>query len=629
VTDLGLRMACLLVLICLLLLFQPAYAVEANWTVVQGPFADLQEIVFDGNQYLAIGDGNILASSDGASWTLVYSHDKALNGITWNGSIFVAVGSGILTSTDGINWTECFSDNMYLYGVAWGDNQFVAVGESGKIFASKDGANWISQQSGCSDDLSHITFGQGKFVAVGPESILCSPDGDNWTKQDAPITLSRVRWLNGRFFAAGNGLLTSSDGGTWKQDSRFDSYLKDIAWNGAHYIAVGTAGSVYTSRDGVAWNKENAGIAEPLSSLTWGRDQLVAVGEGIVLTSPDGSAWKSCVSESVAPLFTVAWSDGQFMALGERAYSSPNGLEWALADWYWGNNRPIRGCARGQDRWVAVGWSDYDFNGYIYTFDGNTLLETGTTVPNLPFLEDVIWTDKSFVAIGYGDAVYLSSDGLNWREQKTPVLGRLLSIAQGNEQLIAVGEGGIIATSPDGITWSEVNSGATEHLTGVIWGDNQYVAVGEKGIILTSPDGVTWTKQDSGTDSFLCSVARGNELFVAVGSQGVILISADGKNWYTSSSGVKFKLHDITWSQNTFIVSGDFGSVLYAAEETLAKSLPERIPEEEPVNQDNPAETQVPWSKNSLLFFSCCVGALAILVIGILMAAHKNAKTNR
>jgi hypothetical protein len=123
----------------LLLFFQPAYAVESNWTVVQGPFSDLQEIVFDGNQYLAIGDNNILASSDGAGWTLVFSHDKVLNGITWNGSIFVAVGSGILTSTDGINWTECFSDNMWLYGVVWGDNQFVTVGESGKYTLPRTG----------------------------------------------------------------------------------------------------------------------------------------------------------------------------------------------------------------------------------------------------------------------------------------------------------------------------------------------------------------------------------------------------------------------------------------------------------------------------------------------------------
>ena len=202
-----------------------------------------------------------------------------------------------------------------------------------------------------------------------------------------------------------------------------------------------------------------------LSSLTWGEISWWLLGKG--RSPPDGSAWKSCVRIS-RPLFTVAWRMDSSWRWGEGVFVP---MDWN-GHWqtgHWGNNRPIRGCARGQDRWVAVGWSDYDFNGYIYTFDGNTLLETGTTVPNLPFLEDVIWTDKSFVAIGYGDAVYLSSDGLNWREQKTPVLGRLLSIAQGNEQLIAVGEGGIIATSPDGITWSEVNSGATEHLTGVIW----------------------------------------------------------------------------------------------------------------------------------------------------------------
>ena len=70
-----------------------------------------------GGQYAVVGnEGTILTSPDGITWTSQSSGTTGnLNGITWNGNQFAAVGSliafefaesTILTSPDGIIWTS-------------------------------------------------------------------------------------------------------------------------------------------------------------------------------------------------------------------------------------------------------------------------------------------------------------------------------------------------------------------------------------------------------------------------------------------------------------------------------------------------------------------------------------------
>lgn len=616
--HLNFRATLILVLLCFLLPFKPVCAVESVWSMAHGPFFHLQEVIYGDNRYLAVGDCGILFSDDGNSWDFILSYDEGLNSIAWNGNMYVAVGSRILTSPDGINWTEGFFDDNRFTGVAWGNGQFVVVSYSGTIYTSTDGENWIKQQSGATDTLLHVEYGQGEFVAVGYGIILTSPDGHTWTEKETSLVLSSVRWLNGRYFAVGKGLLTSTDGKTWQQrDSQFDSYLNDIVWNGSQYIAVGSDGSIFVSTDSIVWTK-NPDIWAPLSSLTWGQDQFVAVGRGTILTSPNGSNWQVILSELDKPLYSVAWGDNQFIALGETVYSSSNGLNWTEVDWHWDSSRPLRGVAWGLDRWVAAGWSDYEYTGYIYTSDGDKLLETGIAVSDLPFIEDVIWASDKFIAIGYGEGVYVSSDGLSWTEQKIGATCRLLSIVEGNNLLVAIGESGAIVTSTDGITWSKMDSGTGERLNKVTWGGNQYVAVGDKGTILSSPDGVNWTAQDSGTDVFLNSVAWGNGAFVIVGSQGTILVSADGKNWYASPSGVKFWLNDVAWNQNSFVVGGEYGSLLYAPADKLAELIPAPNPGDVPRNQANP---HLP------IIFG--VGAMVLIAAAcILIVANKKSKGN-
>lgn len=616
-----------LILFCLLPL-QPISAIESDWTVVLGPHPRLSKVVYGNNIYVAIGDGSMLTSEDGRNWSLEHFPGYNISGITWTGEQFMAIGPHVvLTSADGRDWTEKNPGiEQVTTDVAWGNGRFVAVGRT--AYTSQDGENWTGHRIGTDEQLLHVDWGNNIFVAVaGRYDIVTSPDGENWTEDESPIVLRMVRWLNDRFFAVGNGILTSSDGLNWQLlDWQFDSQLIDIVWDGSKYIAVGTAGNVYTSPDGTTWTKENSGTTGPLTSVALGQNQLVAVGWGETFTSPDGKTWEAGMSGTYELLCSAIWENGQFYALGDTTYSSPDGRHWLQEDWPGGIPWPLRAAAWGRDRWVAVGWYE-DNSGFIYTFDGKEW-QNFEASSHLPQIADVIWVDDEFIAISKN--VFTSPDGLDWTEQETGVHGAiLLSIVEGGDRSVAVGMNGKIATSPNGITWAVENSGTGENLRGIAWDDNLYVAVGDNGIILSSPDGTNWTKRESGTDNPLSSVAWGDGIFVATGGQGTILVSANGIDWHVSPSGVSYWLSDVAWGEEGFIVSGEYGLVLYATTVTLAASIPP--PAEEPDDEPDPVQNPEEQPDSSLSTPWLILSGLAalLLVVGSIVIIRAKAKTSR
>jgi len=78
----------------------------------------------------------------------------------------VGAGGTILTSTDGTTWTLQTSGTP-LNGVTYGGGKFAAVGNSGTILTSTDGTTWTAQTSGTTNQLNGVTYGNGRFVAVG------------------------------------------------------------------------------------------------------------------------------------------------------------------------------------------------------------------------------------------------------------------------------------------------------------------------------------------------------------------------------------------------------------------------------------------------------------------------------
>ncbi len=156
-----------------------------NWTAQ--PFAvpggRLNSIVHNGSQYVAVGKAwgapLLLTSTNGIDWTnrsSSVSGGVELNDIIWTGTKYVAVGFGITaTSLDGINWSANTNISWGPGGVTWSGNRLMAAGLGG-IYSSADGLNWIKTYDS-PYMLRSITWSGFQYISVGFISpvIMISP----------------------------------------------------------------------------------------------------------------------------------------------------------------------------------------------------------------------------------------------------------------------------------------------------------------------------------------------------------------------------------------------------------------------------------------------------------------------
>jgi len=288
----------------------------------------LNTVAWNGAQYVFVGGGVIVTSSDLVSWTLhlTPSSDQGLNSIAWSGSAFVAVGSEpsyggardvLLHSTDGVDWTATHVADQcpaplpgttpppctYKAGlskVIWAGSQFVAVGRE-------------------------VVPGVGTFAL-----ILTSPDGRIWTQQakntlpvGADIDLvgvygmgmTSVAWSGNLFTAVGRasdgsaGLWTSTDARNWSMGTLpplAQFTLRDVAWGLGRFVAVGWGGTLppvairssatVSSSDGTNWQLNTGSL--PLSALNAigvGPTRYVIASTTDWATSLDGRQWPAPV----------------------------------------------------------------------------------------------------------------------------------------------------------------------------------------------------------------------------------------------------------------------------------------------------------------------------------------------
>ena len=204
----------------------------ANWTSQtsgSGAYAILSSVTYGNGMFVAVGGDHILTSPDGANWTSQTSGLGAyamLSSVTYGNGAFVAVGYDqtfvadsydwttnhiVLKSTDGVSWMTVQSGTTdYLKGVAFGNGIFVAVGtpyDGGySVHTSPDGTAWQVVTSGEGYQFDGVAYGDGSFVAFGQDgAILTSHDGENWTLRDAIGSINQVTFGNSTFVAVGPG----------------------------------------------------------------------------------------------------------------------------------------------------------------------------------------------------------------------------------------------------------------------------------------------------------------------------------------------------------------------------------------------------------------------------------------
>lgn len=255
-----------------------------NWTVYNT--VDLEGssngvVTFGNGLFVAPSMGDwtrlVTTSPDGVNWT---AHPNALppswppggvvQDIIYGGGQYVAVGEGgaIATSPDGVNWTARTSGVTTDFAeVAYGNGLYVAVGEwfafpTHPVAVSPDGINWtaVPAASVFNETWSRIAFGGGRFVArsfLGETKFMYSTDGVNWTLS----TIDEVSWSNGQ----------------------------PIVYAEGRFVAVGGDGSggfkVYASDDGSAWSVLVPSVPYGDAAIEMG----MAYGNGVFVTVEDGT----------------------------------------------------------------------------------------------------------------------------------------------------------------------------------------------------------------------------------------------------------------------------------------------------------------------------------------------------
>lgn len=273
----------------------------------------LEGLVYNGNQWIAVGIdststnvGAIFTSTDTINWTqqsvpTTPTSVSDLYDAAWDGSKWVVVGSGdaftkgvILTSNSaGTAWTQqTVPDHVkFLQGIAWNGSLFVASGwddvdSSTVILTSPDGVTWTRQTVPSNIKLqSDVVWNGSLWVSAGRDmtysnaAIITSPDGITWTEQSTGIG-TETYWFYG------------------------------LAWNGREWIAVGEGdaslsepkGQIYTSPDAITWTKRNipsGSSANVFFSAKWNGERWIVVGSeaeipklyGYIFTSSDGVNW--------------------------------------------------------------------------------------------------------------------------------------------------------------------------------------------------------------------------------------------------------------------------------------------------------------------------------------------------
>jgi hypothetical protein len=290
--------------------------------------------------------------------------------------------------------------------------------------------------------------------------------------------------------------------------------LSVVTYGNKLFVAVGLAGTMVTSTNGVTWAKRSSGTTEPIYGVIYGGNQFVAVGgNGLVATSPNGINWTTRRSGTGVATYTVAYGGGRYVAVGDVILTSTDGITW--------NSRNVPKVST--------------LAGPLKNAGGPSIL-----IPpdDLRFhsLSGITYVDNQFLAVGamqdifsgtYYPKIMTSVDGVTWIARTAPGDNFALNDGTfGNGEFVTVGLSGAVVSSANGINWSEQARPTTGNLNSVTFAEGLFVTVGDNGKIFSSVNGSTWKARTSPTTQTIYEVTFGNGTFVAVGDGGTIIQSA-------------------------------------------------------------------------------------------------------
>ena len=251
--------------------------------------------------------------------------------------------------------------------------------------------------------------------------------------------------------------------------------------------------------------------------------------------------------------------------------SEPPGLSWRFVDVPVSSTESLNDVTYSGEAYVAVG-----NNGVVVrSIDGESWEKVES--PAELRLYSVHWFDSMFIAVGEGEFIMTSPDGLDWtvRRQGHPARTICDVVSTGERYLAVGGHFNQLAqllpdarTSDDAVEWQHVDLDFDGWLGDVIWTGLRFVAVGgedyDRFTIWTSEDGQQWSKVYATSGfHFYESICQSDKLIVACGGIGQkVLISTDGIYWMPQPQSHLSGVWDVEWTGELFVAVGNSGGII-------------------------------------------------------------------
>lgn len=439
----------------------------------------VHDVVFGDGKFVAVCDnGDIINSIDGINWNNIANFKNRLLGIGYaNGKYTVTSPAINLISEDGFIWNIISSNSevgtIAIIASIYKDNKYWGIGM--KVFednnkqsdikglsrtywavSSSNGYNWNVQslQRGVPSDIiidnsdkyivegigalapdgkvgpltiqldldkTHAALGNGRLVAVlKVGNMKTYVKGQGWVKAKVGYGLRSLTYGNGKFVAAGNNtVVTSEDGEKWTPrgfnfGQKYE--IKDLIFSNGRFVAVGNCG-ILESTDGIQWKEASLPVTKPsFAGIAYGKGVFVAAGEttmnsgqGLILTSPDGVIWTWVESKKGPAITGITFGRGKFAAWDSKgAFGiSRDGVNWSEVELPTGTGA-VRNIAYGNGRFVAISEKKI-----LMSLDG---IKWTSAIPD--FFQSVSPTKVMFVnnnfVIPYFSNAYKSKDGVTW-----------------------------------------------------------------------------------------------------------------------------------------------------------------------------------------------------------------------
>ncbi|MDQ0116208.1 X2-like carbohydrate binding domain-containing protein [Paenibacillus harenae] len=316
-----------------------------------------------------------------------------------------------------------------------------------------------------------MVSGVGYFAPVANAAASAWEDlnPDPAGTEDFNYELYIIAHGNGEWFTTGTTFLGySTNGTTWvhpEESTVVDSELiNSVAYAGDRWVAAGQSGAILTSP---------VSPANPLTSWT-----LHAGGAG---TGTSENLWDVAYGEDSggSPLTILTGENGTIV-------TSADNVNWNSAPTK-GDGSYLMAAASGNGSFVAAGYDSGFATGVVYYSNDGVTFSAGTIGSGI---NDVVYAEGKFVAVGDGGYIATSTNGQTWTPRTNPSGGSddLLGIAYGTGKFVAVGDNGDIVSSEDGMIWASETPKTTGDFDSVAYGDNRFVIVGPAGLMQTAAD---------------------------------------------------------------------------------------------------------------------------------------------